>query len=79
MRFRVPDTSPPYLCIEILSPDDPAVEVRAKIEGYLAMGVAYVWIVDPLKRRGEIHTREGIERVNDGRFRAGSLEADLAY
>jgi len=50
-RYRVPDlcvtqgepaedifTEPPYLCVEILSPDDTAVDLRAKVHEYLAFG-----------------------------------------
>jgi Uma2 family endonuclease len=89
-RYRVPDlcvtfgepdedvfTKPPYLCIEILSPDDVAAEVTAKANEYLAFGVRYVWVVDPVSLCGEIHNRGGIERVNDGIFRAGELQVDL--
>ena len=56
-RYRVPDfcvtkgepselifTSPPFLCVEILSPDDAALEVRSKIDEYLEFGVAFVWV-----------------------------------
>jgi Uma2 family endonuclease len=59
-RYRVPDlcltrgepdedvfTDPPFLCVEILSPDDSAVDLRAKVHEYLAFGVAYIWVVDP--------------------------------
>ena len=59
-RYRVPDvcvtlgepaeevfTSPPFLCVEILSPDDSALELRLKIDEYLAFGVGFVWIVIP--------------------------------
>ena len=89
-HYRVPDicitrgepaedvfTEPPVLCVEILSPDDAAVEVRAKVREYLAFGVACVWIVDPTTGTGEIHTRDGIARVEDGIFRAGDIEIDL--
>jgi Uma2 family endonuclease len=89
-HYRVPDvclthgepaenifTEPPFLCVEILSPDDTAVEVRSKVEEYLAFGVLYVWVVDPNTRRGEIHTRSAIQRVADGVFRAGEIEVDL--
>jgi Uma2 family endonuclease len=88
--FRVPDlcvtkgrpnekiyTSPPFLCIEILSPDDKAVDVRAKVDEYLAFGVPYVWVIDPESRRGEVHTKAGIERVQDGIFRAGEIEVNV--
>src|ERR1700690_548441 len=79
-RYRVPDlcvtqgepsedvfTDPPFLCVEILSTDDTAVEVWAKIREYLAFGVAYVWIVDPNTGTGEIHSPEGVERVENAR------------
>src|SRR5262249_31290634 len=59
-HYRVPDvcmtlgepeedifTQPPFLCIEILSPEDSLVELRTKIEEYLAIGTDYVWVIDP--------------------------------
>ena len=63
-NYRVPDVlvrrrSDPFesivkvpllLCIEILSPDDRMSEMHEKIEDYLRMGVAAVWIVDPRRR-----------------------------
>ena len=89
-HYRIPDvcvtlgeppedifTTPPFLCIEILSPDDSAVELRGKIEEYLSFGVTHVWIADPVSLRGEIHTQDGIQRVEDGLFRAGAIEVDL--
>jgi Uma2 family endonuclease len=63
--------------VEILSPDDAAVEVWAKIREYLAFGVAYVWVVDPNTGQGEIHSQHGAERVEDGRFGAGEIEVQL--
>jgi Uma2 family endonuclease len=89
-RYRVPDLcvtlgepaedifiEPPFLCIEILSPDDAALEVRTKVREYRAFGVAYVWIVDPNTGTGEIHTPDGVELVEDGNFRAGEIEVAL--
>jgi Uma2 family endonuclease len=89
-RYRVPDvcvtsgeppedifTEPPFLCVEVLSPDDAAVELRTKIHECLVFGVTHVWIVDPSTRLGEIHTRVAILRVEDGLFRAGEIEVDL--
>ena len=72
-RFRVPDlcvvlgprpkeqifTKPPFLCIEILSPEDRASNVRERIGDYLAFGVRYVWVLDPRTRTAYIHTAEG--------------------
>src|SRR5689334_12491410 len=72
-RFRVPDvcvtagepeeeifTEPPFLCVEVLSPDDTAQELRIKIDEYLAWGVAYVWVVDPVSLEGEVHEHDRI-------------------
>jgi Uma2 family endonuclease len=89
-RFRVPDlcvtfeeldeqvfTTPPFLCVEILSPNDSVLELRSKIEEYLSFGVSYVWVIDPACETGELHTPEGIERIDDGRFAAGQLAIDF--
>ncbi len=79
-RFRVPDicivagqkpnerifTRPPFVCIEILSKDDRAVDLQEKIDDYLRFGVAYVWVVNPLTRRAWIHTSEGSQEAKDG-------------
>jgi hypothetical protein len=62
-RFRLPTTGP-WTC-------------GPKVREYLAFGVAYVWIVDPITGTGEIHSPEGTERVENGRFRAGEIEVQL--
>jgi Uma2 family endonuclease len=67
----------PFLCAEILSPDDTALDVRTKVDEYLAFGVAYVWVIDPSAGRGEIHTSQGVHRVENGVFRAGEIEVDI--
>jgi Uma2 family endonuclease len=89
-RYRVPDicvtvgepnedifTTPPFLCIESLSPDDSALEVRSKVAEYLTFGVSYVWVIDPISCGGEIHTSDRIERVRDRRFKAESIEVRI--
>ena len=64
-RFRIPDVClirgeapfeeivrvPPLLCIEILSRDDRMSEMYEKVEDYLTMGVAGVWMIDPRRRK----------------------------
>ena len=89
-RFRVPDLCvtlgdpgveifvvPPFLFIEVLSPDESASGLQTKLREYLRLGVTYVWVIDPVTNTGEIHTSGGIERIDDGRFTAGPLEAHL--
>ncbi len=59
-RFRIPDVcvvlgkateqifrTAPFLCVEILSREDRMKRVRERIDDYLAMGVSYVWVLDP--------------------------------
>jgi Uma2 family endonuclease len=59
-RFRIPDVcvvlgepdgqifrEPPFICIAILSKDDRMTEMQQRINDYLAMGVRYVWVLDP--------------------------------
>jgi Uma2 family endonuclease len=43
---RIP-TVPPFLVVEILSPEDRTVRMLPKIQEYLSIGVEYVWLVDP--------------------------------
>jgi Uma2 family endonuclease len=37
----------PLLCIEILSPEDRLNAMRKRVQDFLDMGVAEVWIFDP--------------------------------
>lgn len=43
-------TAVPDLCIEVLSKNDNALEVEAKIAEYLKAGVPLIWIIDPYER-----------------------------
>src|SRR5277367_5976701 len=71
-RFRVPDIcvttqkvrgkilhEPPFLCIEVISPEDRAGRIQRKIDDYLAFGVRYVWLIDPGQKRAWSYTIEG--------------------
>jgi Uma2 family endonuclease len=62
-RYRIPDICvkalphqitpillQPELAIEVVSPDDEAAEMLAKIGDYLAAGIPHIWVIDPYKR-----------------------------
>jgi len=40
-------TAPPFLVVDILSPEDRMTRMVPKIQEYLSIGVEYVWVVDP--------------------------------
>ena len=87
-RFRVPDicvvvgpepeeqifTQPPFLCIEILSPEDRMSRMQEKIADYLGFGVRYVWLVNPQSKRAYVYTSEGMTEVKDGVLRTREPE-----
>jgi Uma2 family endonuclease len=66
---RVP-TKPPFLCIEILSPEDRMSRVEVRINDYLAMGVPYVWVLDPETKQAFVATAaDGLREVKSGVLR----------
>ena len=76
-RFRVPDvcvlldegppepvfTKPPFICIEILSPEDRLSKMQHRVGDYLAMGVPYIWILDPATRKAWRCSSTGLTEV----------------
>jgi Uma2 family endonuclease len=52
---------PPDVAVEVLSPDDSAADVLAKVHDWLAAGTSQVWLVDPRHRTISIHRRRGGE------------------
>lgn len=45
----------PDLCIEVVSPTDPAYDLRDKIEEYFEAGIAAVWIVYPHRELVDVY------------------------
>ncbi len=82
-RFRVPDIciyagegpreqifrTPPFICIEILSPEDRWERMQKKIDDYLRFGVPYVWVINPPDQRAWAYTKDGSVEVRDGVLR----------
>ncbi len=79
-RFRIPDITvvagqgprtgiikePPFLCVEIVSPDDRLTKVREKVADYLEFGVPYIWVIDPATKLATIYTQDGAREIRDG-------------
>ena len=77
-RFRVPDvavyltepaeqvfTTPPYLVIEILSPEDRWSRLTRKLEDYFAMGCPNIWILDPVRSKAYRFEGEAVCEVHE--------------
>lgn len=82
-RFRIPDvcvysaepdeqvfTQPPYICFEVLSPEDRFPRLQDKFDDFLGMGVANLWVIDPFTRRAWMITRAGNFEALDGILRS---------
>ena len=49
----------PDLVVEVLSPNDLASRVNAKVDDWLDAGVKLVWVVDPDAEIVQVHTASG--------------------
>lgn len=53
----------PELAVEVLSPNDLAYEIDAKVQEYLEAGVGLVWVVNPEARTVEVHRARGMGTI----------------
>jgi Uma2 family endonuclease len=81
-RYRIPDvavfagpeptekfpSTPPYIAIEILSPDDRFSEVLQKLDEYRSWGVTNIWLADPQRRRFLVYGPGGLVEVTEFRL-----------
>ena len=54
---------PPYVAIEVLSPDDRMTEVAGKMREYRDFGVAHAWVVDPELQALYVFDSDGLHQV----------------
>ena len=72
-KERIPETEPvgffpgaPDLAVEVLSPNDPAGDVLAKVQDWLDAGCRAVWVVDPKTRSVTVyHNRRQIAVLSE--------------
>ena len=89
-RYRVPDicltsgwpgeqifTNPPFVVIEVLSPEDRKSRMQARIDDYLSIGVRYIWVIDPKTRRVDVITAGGSYEEKTGILRTQDPDTEL--
>jgi len=59
-------TNPPFLCVEILSPEDRASRILKKVNDYLRIGVKFVWTIDPKSHEAIVYHQQGTSPAKDG-------------
>lgn len=77
-RFRVPDvavylespgeqvpTVPPFLVVEVLSPEDRIHRIMRKLHDYTAMGCVNIWVLDPRDKVAYQFDGTALTQVND--------------
>jgi len=93
-HYRVPDVcivagpepddeilcTPPFVCVEVLSPEDRLNRVQIKVGNYLAHGVKYVWVLDPKTKRAFVYTDQEAHELASGFLRTENpaIEIPLA-
>jgi Uma2 family endonuclease len=82
-RFRIPDLTvvagewpkdrvlkqPPFLVIEIWSPDDKPTEMQGKIRDYRELGIPYILVIYPDEPRFVLYTKDSERELEDGVLR----------
>jgi len=56
-------TRPPFVVIEITSPDDRHVEVLRKLEDYRTWGVRHIWLIQPELRKFHVYESGSLREV----------------
>jgi Uma2 family endonuclease len=68
---------PPFLAIEILSPEDRMVRMLPKIQEYLSVGVEYVWVIDPQEKAALSYSRQHPEGAAVTKLRTENPEIEI--
>jgi Uma2 family endonuclease len=59
-------TTPPLICIEILSPKDTLRSIRTRADDYFESGTRHVWIIDPGLRKAYVCSTTGMQEPESG-------------
>ena len=62
--YEAVPTRPPVAIIEVLSPEDRVSRYQARLDDYRAMGVANIWVIDPMRRKAYDCSQGGWQPVD---------------
>ena len=62
---RSPVEGAPAIAVEVISPSNRAESMAKKVRQYLQAGCGSVWIVYPATRMAEIHSRQGVRKIQE--------------
>jgi Uma2 family endonuclease len=62
-RDEIP-TSPPFLVIEVISPDDRHQELLIKLKQYRAWGIEHIWVLEAELQEFHVYSEDGLVWVD---------------
>ncbi len=62
--YEAVPSRPPVAIIEVLSPEDLVSRYQQRLDDYRAMGVANVWVIDPMRRKAYDCSQGGWQPVD---------------
>lgn len=74
---RMP-SSPPFIIVEIISPDDRHAELMKKFDQYRAWGVEHIWVVEPDIQKLHVYESRGLIEVKQFELPESKIRIDAA-
>ncbi len=76
-------TTPPLICIEVLSPEERLSRAEIVLRDYLGMGVENIWLIDPIRRVAYVFDQHGLQQATNNILRVEGteivLEVDILF
>jgi len=90
-RYRIPDvvailggrpkqrfiTEPPFIVVEIISPDDRVDEMEERLRDYLVFGIPNIWVLNPRFRQAFVRTAGAAIEITDGFLRTQDPDLEI--
>ncbi len=70
-------TTPPLICIEVLSPEDRIPRAKLVLADYLAMGVPNIWLIDPIRRAAFTFDAAGLHEADPANLQVSNTPISL--